>query len=436
MVSSTRSGRGRSSRLVHILSNTAASTIPPPLPPVEMAPSNNTLSSTASHSSAISTALSQSYLTPASSVSSCRSDSNPHVTGTIQPYLKRAPGQVQRRNTKEDHSGPVSSDSTESVDNQHRTSSTLSASRRGTGRRRATTGTAKQTCVQRQSSSTVSFKTAKASSTVSLRTNKSASSFQTAPSSVSLKTSKSRESSKTTASSTSLQSPRCLDTAESLNTESSQAAHSMQSVATSTGVSSTTAGHNLHPPTLSGPQDLSPGSTLTSPALSQCERDSQQNTPTETIPVTGLPSRVFMTGVQLPPGKQKETISLVELDQLWMDFLASSLGAQQPEKRSLVRRPAAHTALQPTTCGSGEESLREQCSFETRDTAIQTTPSLALSSKPIAFGVTSHQNQHTFQQVHTHTHHVSVLGVCNYVNIPFISSSSHHASHTSHYKSH
>ena len=84
-----------------------------------------------------------------------------------------------------------------------------------------------------------------------------------------------------------------------------------------------------------------------------------------------------------------------------MEFLASSLGGQKrAEEEGGVRHPPV--PLLHTTPSSREGTPSEQDEeyvLEMRDTAIQTTPSLELSSRPVAFTVASHLNQHISQHV-------------------------------------
>ena len=363
---------------------------------------------TASLSSAT---LSQNYLTPASSViSRSQRHSNPHVTGTVQPYLKKSHCQARKR-TPTSKAGQISSsDSTISRSSISTTSSTVATSRSGTSQ--AAAGRVNQS-ISRQSSSTVSFKTAISSSAPNLKPIKSTSNFKKTPSSVSFKTALSHESVTTAPSAStsvhSVNSPLAQHTAESLNTETSQAAQQ------SSGETSCT---------VNAPQDpLTDAATLdSSPTLNQCLTHSQHLTATDdAIPASCLPSRVLTTGVQLPLDKEPATITLAELDKLWMDFLASSLGRNQPEGAATsLSRPTARKPTTPTT--PREQPVQD--TLETRDTAIQTTPSLALSEM-------SHYNQ---QQVFIYTYTLSLTYSIHSLSSLHHTSHHHHTSHISHCK--
>lgn len=395
------------------------------LPTVQMV-SSHSMVSTSSHTSATKSAtLSQSYLTPASSVLSCQSHSDPHVTGTIQPYLKRADGQLQSRTTlRERHSRFDSTAQSQGSGIQRRAST---SSRQRSDGRKITSGIVKQRSV---SVPKQTFKMGKTSSAVSLKDGKSTSSFQTAVSSVSWKSHESAA--EASASFQSDSSPQCVVRDKSVDMENFQAAHSIQSVDTSAGVG-TTIKHHLLP---TAPQHFT-GLTLTStPAVNPCQTD--LNTPpssTAALPLSHPPSEVFTTVVQLPPGKQPGAISLVELDRLWKNFIASSFGSQETEnKETSTQCCAVH---QSTTSHSRREPLREineEHVFETRDAAIQTTPSLTLSPNPSSTTAkTSHHSQRVLQ-VHTCTCQWSWAELHIHIFSPQYAS--HPVSHTSHCKNH
>lgn len=366
---------------------------------MQVVSSHSTVSTAASRTSA--TSLSQSYLTPASSVLSRQSHSDPHVTGTIQPYLKKADGQLRRRTTlREGHSGSDSTTESRGSDIRPRASTSL---RQKSDGRKTTSGIGKQRSVSvpKRTSSTVSFKVGKVSSGVSLKDGRSTSSFQTAASSVSWRSHESAA--EASASFHCDSSPQYVVRDKSVDVDNFQAVHSLQSVTTSAGVG-TTIEH--HPPLPTVPQ-LSTGPTVTSTPTDPRQTDLLMNTSTSetaALPMSQPISKVFTSGLQPPPGKQPGTISLVELDQLWKDFIASSLGSQETENREgSTRHCAVHTTLQSTTSQSRGEPLRElneERVFETRDAAIQTTPSLALSQNPSTTPTTSHHYQHALQ-VHT-----------------------------------
>lgn len=349
---------------------------------MQIVSSHSTVSTAASHTSATSATLSKSYLTPASSILSRQSHSDPHVTGTIQPYLKRADGQLRRRTTlRESHSGSDSTAESQASDIQHRA---FTSSRQKSDRRKATAGIGKQRSVS-------VLKMGKVSSGVSLKDGKSTSSFHTAASSVSWRSHESVA--EASASFHCDSSSQCVVRDKSVDMENFQATHSLQNVTTIE-----------HHPLPTAPQH-STGSTVTStPTLNPPQTDLQMNTSeTAALPMS------HPSGVQLPPGKQPGTISLIELDQLWKDFIASSLGSQETENSEGSTRHCA--TLQSTISRSRGEPLRElneERVFETRDAAIQTTPSLALPQNPSTTATTSHHNQdlqvHTLALVTAHEH--------------------------------
>ena len=345
-----------------------------------------TLSTAASHSS---TALSLSYLTPASSVASCRSQSqSPRLTGTIQPYLRRPRGEDQpgRRAITSKHDRVESVHSYLSRSSATTSSSSVGATSVVTGGREA--DPLKQTPVSvpmQASSSVLSFKTSKSSSAPSLRQRSSTSNLQSSSSLVQTATAR---------------LPVC-DQGDVSETESSPSTHSVHQSETtsSTDVESSRRTKKQLPQTLTAPQgSVVHSSVLPSPVVGQGKTH-----PETTAPPSHLPSRLFSTGVKLPPNKkQPATISLAELDRLWMDFLASSLGSDSrnehlPGSKVLTASPPA--VSQPFTLPSLQREVSsrgEAVSSETRDAGIQTTPSLT-------FG-TGHKH-HTLPQVYTlYTH--------------------------------
>lgn len=151
-------------------------------------------------------------------------------------------------------------------------------------------------------------------------------------------------------------------------------------------------------------QDLSMGSIQTSPTLSE---PAQLHHHSETEDIPGLfPPAMLATGLQLP-ASSKHTISLLELDHLWKEFLASSLTGQQP----VGREPPPSQSAQSTPPAPHEVILLPQSEHEhlaatvtpfvKKDIAIQTTPSLSMfqPAKPVAFTVAHHPKQHTSVQV-------------------------------------
>ena len=106
----------------------------------------------------------------------------------------------------------------------------------------------------------------------------------------------------------------------------------------------------------------------------------QQSTPSITSTVetssSQLPSDVFIAAPNHhpPSSKPQTTISLAELEHLWMDFLTSYLDNARVGGHQLENRPVSATTSE--SCGHKEVKTG---STVTRDTAIQTTPSLAMS---------------------------------------------------------
>lgn len=156
------------------------------------------------------------------------------------------------------------------------------------------------------------------------------------------------------------------------------------------------------------PQDLSMGSMQSSPTLSESGRAAQLHRHSETEDVPGLlPPSMLAMGLQRPASPHHSTISLLELDRLWKEFLASSLTGQP----SVGREPPSSQLAQSTPPASREVTLLLQSEHEhlaasvtpfvKKDIAIQTTPSLnALQpAKPVAFTVAHHPKQHTSVQV-------------------------------------
>ena len=366
---------------------------------VDATSSCKTLSTAASHSS---TAISLSYLTPASSVTSCRSQHHSdnhrphHLTGTIQPYLKRNRSDkdhVQKRTLTQKHGCSGTVDSSQSQDSVSTNFSTTSTAAESTGR------PAGSLLIPRQVSSTVSFKTAESQS---LKCKQSLpSNFQATPS-----LSVSADSVTTTASLQSVNAPaddgaQAADNAaaESFNTKCSQTspnAIAQNSASTPSTVNGSTVA--LTHTTYSAPQDCVTRST--SPASSEIHSRHSQTAQTETamahtqantaaVPASSyLPSQVLATRVQL--GGQQATISLAELDKLWTVFLASSLGGGGGGGSSTGLTASPQYTV-PHSWQVPRLLRNEMPSSETRDTGIQTTPSLVA------------HDQRSFHQVHTYS---------------------------------
>lgn len=156
------------------------------------------------------------------------------------------------------------------------------------------------------------------------------------------------------------------------------------------------------------PLDLSMGSIQSSPTMSESGRAVQHYQHSETEDIPGpLPPSMLAMGMQLLSSPQQTTISLLELDCLWKEFLASSLTGQQPVGREppssqpAQSTPHASHEVIPSPQSGHEHLPATMTPFVRKDIAIQTTPSLHVlqHAKPVTFTVAHHPQKHAFVQV-------------------------------------
>ena len=309
-----------------------------------------TISTTASHSS---TAPSLSYLTPASSIGSFRSRSrpennNPHITGTIQPYLRRAlkTGSQLGSHT---HKGVESSRSQKSIPSASSFSTAWSIQRGESSVAQATLS------LSRKTSSSVSFKTARSASAPALKSSQST---------VNTHSEGPRLTSVVVTASNSPSDHRDRDENSNSNVDSG-------STQSSAAASSDERLHNIRsqPPTiaqgLSSSKDLPPSTakpldtSITSSVLTASTPATSPLKPLHLPPHQSTSG--FLTPGGLNQGTQTSPISPSTLNNLWTQFLAGhvSSGSADPAKQSRALRSVAYS-----------------------ETGVQTTPSLAINKFP------------------------------------------------------
>ena len=304
-----------------------------------------TLSTTASHSSL-------SYLTPASSVGSFRSRSrpennDPHITGTIQPYLRRAPktGSQLGRTSSHTHKGVESSRSQKSIPSASSFSTVWSIQRGESSVAQATLSLSSKT------SSSVSFKTARSTSAPALKSSQSTTNTHSEG--------PTRLTSVVVTASNSPSHQRDRDENSNVNSGSTQS---------SSAASSDEILHHItsQPPTIT--QGLSSSNDLPPSTAKHLDTSITSSVLTASTPATSplkpqhLPPHQstsgFLTPGGLNQGTQTSAISPSTLNNLWTQFLAGHVSSGSAGPASALTS-VAYT-----------------------ETGVQTTPSLAINKFP------------------------------------------------------